>query len=112
MNGLTVAKFGGTSLATVEQVRKVIDIIMDNPARQLVVVSAPGARSVGDKKVTDLLYRACSAPNPGIRGEYINEVQARFVDIAQGLGAQTEYEILKRFEYVTSLLEVDLVPID
>jgi len=54
-NTLTVAKFGGTSLANPENIRRVIDIIKSNPARQIIVVSAPGKRSKDDIKITDKL---------------------------------------------------------
>ena len=57
---LKVSKFGGSSLATAEQVRQVCDIITADPARRLVVVSAPGKRHSEDIKVTDLLIAAAS----------------------------------------------------
>lgn len=37
-----VAKFGGSSLANAEQIRKAAAIIRENPARRFVVASAPG----------------------------------------------------------------------
>ena len=52
---MKVAKFGGTSLANAEQIKKVCDIIVSDPDRRLVVVSAPGKRYKDDIKVTDLL---------------------------------------------------------
>ncbi|MYF55767.1 aspartate kinase [Candidatus Poribacteria bacterium] len=57
---LKVSKFGGSSLATGEQVRQVCDIITADPDRRLVVVSAPGKRHSQDIKVTDLLIAAAS----------------------------------------------------
>ncbi len=57
---LKVSKFGGSSLATGEQVRQVCDIITADPDRRLVVVSAPGRRHSQDIKVTDLLIAAAS----------------------------------------------------
>ena len=57
---LKVSKFGGSSLATGEQVRQVCDIITTDPARRLIVVSAPGKRHTNDIKVTDLLITAAS----------------------------------------------------
>ena len=41
---MKVAKFGGTSLASAEQVEKICAIITSDPKRTLVVVSAPGKR--------------------------------------------------------------------
>ena len=52
---MKVAKFGGSSLASSDQVRKVVNIIKDDPARRYIVVSAPGKRHSDDIKVTDLL---------------------------------------------------------
>ena len=51
---MKVCKFGGSSLADAAQVNKVIDIVLADPARRIVVVSAPGKRHSGDTKVTDL----------------------------------------------------------
>lgn len=52
-----VIKFGGSSLATSEQLAKVIKIMQSDPTRQCIVVSAPGKRNPTDTKVTDLLIR-------------------------------------------------------
>ena len=41
---MKVAKFGGTSLASAEQIEKICAIVTADPARRLVVVSAPGKR--------------------------------------------------------------------
>ena len=56
---LKVAKFGGTSLANAVQFRKVADIILADPERRIIVVSAPGKSHAKDAKVTDLLI-ACA----------------------------------------------------
>ncbi len=52
---MKVCKFGGSSLANAAQINKVIDIVLSDPTRRIVVVSAPGKRHSGDTKVTDLL---------------------------------------------------------
>ena len=57
---LKVAKFGGSSLSSSEQFEKVKKIINSDPARRVVVVSAPGRQNSEDNKVTDLLY-LCNA---------------------------------------------------
>lgn len=54
---MKVCKFGGSSLADAGQLNKVIDIVLADPARRIVVVSAPGKRDSGDTKVTDLLIK-------------------------------------------------------
>ena len=55
---LTVCKFGGSSLADGNNIKRVEAIVNADPARKFVVVSAPGKRYSGDIKVTDMLY-AC-----------------------------------------------------
>ncbi|MBD8070875.1 aspartate kinase [Bacillus sp. PS06] len=52
---MKVVKFGGSSLASGEQVEKVFQIVLSDPTRKVVVVSAPGKRYSDDVKVTDLL---------------------------------------------------------
>jgi len=53
--GIKVAKFGGSSVADTIQFSKVRDIILADPSRRYVVVSAPGKRFDQDTKMTDLL---------------------------------------------------------
>ncbi len=52
---MKICKFGGSSLASAEQIKKVCAIILDDPQRKVMVVSAPGKRFSSDTKVTDLL---------------------------------------------------------
>lgn len=54
--GIKVLKFGGSSVADAIQLQKVKNIVMADPDRKFVVVSAPGKRFSDDSKVTDLLY--------------------------------------------------------
>ena len=51
-----VVKFGGSSLASAEQFKKVGNIIKSDPDRKYVIPSAPGKRFAKDVKVTDMLY--------------------------------------------------------
>ena len=52
-----VLKFGGSSLASAEQFKKVADIINAEQGRDYIVASAPGKRFSEDEKVTDMLYQ-------------------------------------------------------
>ncbi len=52
---MIVCKFGGTSVASAEQIKKVANIVKSNPERKIIVVSAPGKRFGDDIKVTDLI---------------------------------------------------------
>ena len=60
-----VVKFGGSSLASARQFKKVADIIKSDKSRRYVVPSAPGKRSDKDEKVTDLLYACYDAVAEG-----------------------------------------------
>jgi|AGTN01.2.fsa_nt_gi Aspartokinases len=55
VNDMKVCKFGGSSLADANQVRKVVDIVGKDKERRIIVVSAPGKVDDDDIKITDLL---------------------------------------------------------
>ncbi len=83
---MKVAKFGGSSVASAQQIQKVFSIITSDSERKVVVVSAPGKRSKEDTKVTDLLIRCAKVYME--KGEAPNELEAivqRYQDIAEGL---------------------------
>lgn len=84
---MKVVKFGGTSVASAQQIKKVFQIVTDDPNRKIVVVSAPGKRSKGDTKVTDLLI-TCGENylNYGNGKEAYQLVVKRYREIAQELG--------------------------
>ncbi|MBP5660250.1 MAG: aspartate kinase [Lachnospiraceae bacterium] len=84
-----VVKFGGSSLASAEQFKKVGKIISDDKDRHFVVPSAPGKRFSKDKKVTDMLY-ACYANVTGKGGlekmdAELADIKARYTEIIEGL---------------------------
>jgi aspartate kinase len=83
---MKVCKFGGSSLANATQLNKVIDIVLADPARRIVVVSAPGKRYSGDTKVTDLLIALAET---ALKGENTDrafgEVVERYAQMAQEL---------------------------
>ena len=82
-----VVKFGGSSLASAEQFKKVGDIIRADKGRKYVVPSAPGKRFDGDIKVTDMLY-ACYAKaekKEDITAS-IAAIRERYMEIINGLG--------------------------
>lgn len=54
---MKVVKFGGSSLASGQSVEQALNIILNDPERQVIVVSAPGKRNNADTKVTDLLTK-------------------------------------------------------
>ena len=82
-----VVKFGGSSLASAKQFKKVGDIIRADKSRRFVVPSAPGKRSSDDTKVTDLLYQMYDAA--GDKAKYskiFTQIRERFEEIIEGLG--------------------------
>ena len=81
-----VVKFGGSSLASARQFKKVADIIKSDKSRRYVVPSAPGRRSDKDEKVTDLLYACYDAVAEGRSYKKILEkIKSRYMDIIDGL---------------------------
>lgn len=84
---MIVCKFGGTSVASAEQIKKVASIVKSNPERKIVAVSAPGKRSSDDIKVTDLLIDlANTVINKGDVEAKIKAVVNRYSNIAEDLG--------------------------
>lgn len=82
-----VVKFGGSSLASARQFRKVGEIIRSDKSRRYVVPSAPGKRNDKDEKVTDLLYECYDAACAGASYKKILEkIKKRYEDIIDGLG--------------------------
>lgn len=81
-----VVKFGGSSLASAEQFKKVGDIIHADSERRYVVPSAPGKRDSKDTKVTDMLY-ACYALAEEEKdfGAELKAIKARYDEIITGL---------------------------
>ncbi|WP_186578026.1 aspartate kinase [Aquibacillus kalidii] len=83
---MKVAKFGGSSVASAEQLRKVANIIKNDKDRRAIVVSAPGKRSKDDTKVTDLLIGLGEAYQTGKSYEkQLDQVLERFKDITEQL---------------------------
>jgi aspartate kinase len=80
-----VAKFGGTSMANADTIRRVATIIKNDPAIHFVVVSAPGRRQKGDLKVTDLLYQVAKEAEEKGTIQSFQLVEARILEIAKGL---------------------------
>ncbi len=79
---LKVVKFGGTSCADASQFAKVRSIVQSDPARRVVVVSAPGKRFKDDHKITDLLYLCEAHIRYGVASDEIfNMIRGRYNDI-------------------------------
>lgn len=97
---MKVVKFGGSSLASAEQYRKVAAIVKADPERCYVVASAPGKRSSDDIKITDMLYdcyRLASKKLPF--DEQFAKIEERYdgiiADLGLDLSLREEYDIIR-----------------
>lgn len=88
-----VVKFGGSSLASAEQFKKVGDIIRSEESRRYVVPSAPGKRFSSDTKVTDMLYECYEAAEKeedfSVR---LKAIKDRYYEIISGLNLDLSLE--------------------
>ena len=90
---LKVTKFGGSSMADAGQYRKVRDIVLADPARQVVVVSAAGKRNSQDHKITDLLYLCHAHSQYGVDCDRIFDmITSRYLEIRSDLQIDVELE--------------------
>ena len=88
-----VVKFGGSSLASAEQFRKVAEIIRADEERKFVVPSAPGKRFPGDSKVTDMLYECYALAEADQDFEpKLEQICDRYREIIEGLGLDLSLE--------------------
>ena len=88
-----VVKFGGSSLASAEQFKKVGDIIRADESRRFVVPSAPGKRFSKDTKVTDMLYQCYNAAESGRDfSELLSKIKDRYYEIIKGLSLDLSLE--------------------
>ena len=126
-----VLKFGGSSVADAIQLAKTKEIIMADPARRYVVVSAPGKRFETDNKVTDLLYLCKAHMEQNLPYEQVFQVvadrylamemnlrlgvdlQSSFDEILEEMkkGCSADY-IASRGEYLSAKLTADYLGYD
>lgn len=97
---IKVVKFGGSSLASAEQFKKVGSIIRSDETRRYVVPSAPGKRYASDIKVTDMLYQCYQK---AVSGEdfscELQGIKDRYEEIIQGLDLTLSLD--KEFETIS-----------
>ena len=102
-----VVKFGGSSLASAEQFKKVGKIINSDESRVYVVPSAPGKRFSDDTKVTDMLLNLYDLVVEGKDvKEAIAAIKARYDEIITGLELK-EFSLDKDFEEIEKELLAD-----
>ena len=94
-----VVKFGGSSLASAEQFKKVGNIIRADRNRIYVVPSAPGKRFKEDIKVTDMLYHCYELAEQGKDfGRELSAIGERYQEIIDGL--QLELSLEEEFRVI------------
>lgn len=104
---MKVSKFGGSSVATAEQIQKVLNIINSDNERQIVIVSAPGKRHDKDTKTTDLLIRLYEKVINQLDYQHKkSEILERFNDIIKGLDLKTN--ILEEIDSTLEQLILEL----
>ena len=111
---LKVTKFGGSSMADAKQYRKVRDILLSDPSRRVVVVSAAGKRNKKDHKITDLLYLCYAHTLYGVDCTGVLEmVSSRYIAIRDELGIdlnlEEEFAALKQRLDAKSVTQDELV---
>ena len=90
---LKVVKFGGSSLASAEQFKKVKKIITADESRRYVVPSAPGKRFPSDTKITDMLYQCYKmAICEKDFTSQLEKIKKRYDEIIEGLGLELSLE--------------------
>lgn len=86
MEGIIIAKFGGSSLADARQFQKVRKIILEKEERRIIVPSAPGKKHSKDHKVTDLLYMCHQLSSHDLSFEEVFQlVRERYEEISKDL---------------------------
>lgn len=128
---LKVLKFGGSSVADAPHFKRIKSIVEADPARRVVVVSAPGKTNGTGYKVTDLLYLCHAHIKYGVPfDEIFRQVEKRYLRIKEGCGLKTdieselselkermrsgmrEDELVSRGEYFTAKLMADFLGFD
>ncbi len=119
---IKVSKFGGSSVASSSQFKKVKDIILTDKTRKVVVTSAIGKINRVDNKITDLLYLLFAHVKYGVDYEPIlSKIKERFYNIKNELNLSLDLDsefnkiicnlknssedyLVSRGEYLTSML--------
>lgn len=101
--GIKAVKFGGSSVADGIQLQKIRDIIISDPDRRYIVVSAPGKRFADDNKITDLLFMCKAQADHHIPYDQLFQVIAdRYRAIKYNL--EIDVDLDSRFEEIHDAL--------
>lgn len=85
--GIIVSKFGGSSTANAQNLKRIERLVRASPARRCVVLSAPGIDGAHPEKVTAMLERCWDArKDPAALDRSVSAVAKRFRELCIGLG--------------------------
>ena len=108
---MKVCKFGGSSMASSETIKKVASIILSDDSRKYIVVSAPGKRFPTDIKITDSLLNAfAESKKRGNIRTLLAPIKERFVEIAQGLEVQNKVDLDSIFKEIEEGIAASDIP--
>ena len=81
-------------MADAGQYRKIRDILLADPARKVVIVSAAGKRFKDDHKITDLLYLCYAHTQYGVDCDPVfDRITSRYLEIRDELGINLDLEM-------------------
>ena len=96
---IKVVKFGGSSLADARQIEKARDIIMSDPDRRYIVVSAAGKRHNDDDKMTDLFINCHEIKDDEIKRKTIEDkIRTRYIELVKDL--DVDFDVEKELDYI------------
>jgi aspartate kinase len=99
-----VCKFGGSSVADANQLKKIENILSLDETRRIVVVSAPGKRNPEETKITDLLYKVYRLASEKLDFSVpFQLIQERFEGIATELNI--DYDVKSELEEISNTLK-------
>ncbi|MBO7390851.1 MAG: aspartate kinase [Clostridia bacterium] len=108
---MKVCKFGGSSMASGETVKRVAEIIRSDDARKYIVVSAPGKRFKEDIKITDSLLNAYRESRKGTPlAGLLQPIFDRFVGIADDLGISDKVDLPAVFREIKDGIALSPIP--
>ena len=108
---MKVCKFGGTSMASAETIKRVAEIVRSDADRRFVVVSAPGKRFPKDIKITDSLLNAYSESKKG--GDLkalLAPIRERFEGIAHDLAIENKVDLAALFAEIEKGIAKSPIP--
>ncbi|RHX82526.1 aspartate kinase [Lactobacillus helveticus] len=94
---MKVVKFGGSSLTDGQNVEQALNIVLSDPERRAIVVSAPGKRSDNDIKITDLLIKYAGMTfKSEDTNEIVQNIFMRYQEIGHYFGlSDQELKVIK-----------------